>query len=203
MFSWLSPALSTHTLKSPSITLSLCSVPACSSSNGLFHLSLPFLTPTLFPSHYSQLHLGHRSSRGHGVAWLAGSCTRPGCTGWSTGPAGGDGPGDSMQPVPRPAEGSPRGSPPPVEPHSLRQSAGLCSRGSSHEGGPVKTTEGHNDTAKGCWWGQCVSVSPLSTSLNLYLVFSNTLIKFIMSVKVHNTWITHFTNAEFFCYVFI
>lgn len=96
------------------------------------------LTPRPFPSHHHQLHLDHRSSpcRGHGAGWRAGSCTQPGCTGWSTGPAGGVGPGGSRQPAPGPAKGWPRGSPPPAEPRSLRQTTGLSSRGSSRGGGP-------------------------------------------------------------------
>lgn len=99
------------------------------------------LTPRLSPSHCYRLHLGLRSSRcpGRGAGWPAGSCTRPGCTGWSTGPAAGVGPGGSMQPAPGPAEGWPGGSPPPAEPRSLRQSAGRSSRGSSREGGPGET----------------------------------------------------------------
>lgn len=104
----------------------------------ILHLTAFSLKPRLFPFH--PLHLVRHSSQcpGHGAGWLAGSYTQPGCTGWSTGRVGGVGPGDSMQPGPGPAEGSPRESPPPAGPHSLRQSAGLSSRGSSHEGGPER-----------------------------------------------------------------
>lgn len=129
------------------------------------HLMVPcppssklYLTPRPFPSHSHSLHLCSRSSQcqGRGAEWLAGSCTRPGCTGWSTGPAEGVEPGDSMQLVPGQAEGWPRGSPPPAEPHSRRQSAGLSSRGLSREGGPEETREDSsgNDMAAGCCRGK-------------------------------------------------
>lgn len=99
------------------------------------------LTPRPSPSRHHRFHRDRRSSQcpGHGVGWLAGSCTRPGCMGWSTSPAGGVEPGDSTQPVPGPAAGWPGGSPPPAKPHSLRLLTGPSSRGWSHEGGPAET----------------------------------------------------------------
>lgn len=115
------------------------------------HLMLPcppyakhHLTPKPFPSLPHQFHLYCRSSQcqGPGDGWPEGSCTRPGCTGWSTGPAGGGELGGSMRPMPGPAEVWPRGSPPPAEPRSLRQSADPSNRGWSRGGEPGETTAG-------------------------------------------------------------
>lgn len=97
------------------------------------------LTPKLSPSQCHRLHPCHRSSLcpGHDAEWLAGSCRRRGCRGWSTGPAEGDEPGGNTQPGPRPAEGWRGGNPPPAGPRTLRRSAGPSSKRSSHEASPM------------------------------------------------------------------
>lgn len=162
--------------------------PACTSFKGLLHLLVSFLKPRPSPSHCHQLHLVRRSIRcpGHGAGPLADSCTQPGYTGWNTGPAGGVGPGDSMQPVPGPAEGWPRGSPPPVKPRSLRHSAGLSSRELSHEAGPV-------DPKSLMIWQQEVKQVKVSLT-SMTLVLSSSLVNRLTSPN--QIYLTHYSLSQ-------
>lgn len=168
-------------------------------STEISRLTETFLKPTHSPFPPSQRHPPCRSillPQSPGDAWRAGSCRRHGCMEWSTCPAGGVGPGDSMQRAPRPGEGWAAGSPPRAEPRSWCHPAGQSSTQMFHVAEPEeqdmeedvgKGTKKHEQLSHSCKIFKSNSRKILKTLAN-----SIRFLKKYSGGRIFSLWLTTF-----------